>query len=186
LMMFFFCQAEDVIRDRNVTGVQTCALPISSEHSSSPVFVNTTSSRVLPAVPCMLSVSIFRSGVAHRPSRLRSSPAAAGPVESAVAVAVDSRSVCEESDCGLASSGESEPPLQAAVSASAAAPSPAAVRRAHRGARLSAEPEVVAPGEVLVTKGLVRLLPSWDAEGVKSCEIVTILTRWTVARYSVR
>src|SRR5699024_5245995 len=25
----FFCQAEDGIRDRNVTGVQTCALPIS-------------------------------------------------------------------------------------------------------------------------------------------------------------
>src|SRR5699024_12123304 len=24
----FFCQAEDGIRDRNVTGVQTCALPI--------------------------------------------------------------------------------------------------------------------------------------------------------------
>src|SRR5437868_9521397 len=27
---FFFFQAEDGIRDRNVTGVQTCALPISS------------------------------------------------------------------------------------------------------------------------------------------------------------
>src|SRR5699024_11923545 len=27
--LFFFCQAEDGIRDRNVTGVQTCALPIS-------------------------------------------------------------------------------------------------------------------------------------------------------------
>src|SRR5699024_11783381 len=26
--VFFFCQAEDGIRDRNVTGVQTCALPI--------------------------------------------------------------------------------------------------------------------------------------------------------------
>src|SRR5699024_11334654 len=26
----FFCQAEDGIRDRNVTGVQTCALPISA------------------------------------------------------------------------------------------------------------------------------------------------------------
>src|SRR5699024_11361856 len=26
---YFFCQAEDGIRDRNVTGVQTCALPIS-------------------------------------------------------------------------------------------------------------------------------------------------------------
>src|SRR5699024_11634928 len=27
---YFFFQAEDGIRDRNVTGVQTCALPISS------------------------------------------------------------------------------------------------------------------------------------------------------------
>src|SRR5699024_11929807 len=30
--MFFFFQAEDGIRDRNVTGVQTCALPISEEN----------------------------------------------------------------------------------------------------------------------------------------------------------
>src|SRR5438067_689300 len=28
-LIFFFFQAEDGIRDRNVTGVQTCALPIS-------------------------------------------------------------------------------------------------------------------------------------------------------------
>src|SRR5699024_11856178 len=28
LSIFFFFQAEDGIRDRNVTGVQTCALPI--------------------------------------------------------------------------------------------------------------------------------------------------------------
>src|SRR5699024_11333903 len=28
-LVFFFFQAEDGIRDRNVTGVQTCALPIS-------------------------------------------------------------------------------------------------------------------------------------------------------------
>src|SRR5699024_12182181 len=28
--VFFFCQAEDGIRGRNVTGVQTCALPISA------------------------------------------------------------------------------------------------------------------------------------------------------------
>src|SRR5207249_7485374 len=27
-LLFFFFQAEDGIRDRNVTGVQTCALPI--------------------------------------------------------------------------------------------------------------------------------------------------------------
>src|SRR5699024_12005912 len=30
IFYFFFFQAEDGIRDRNVTGVQTCALPISN------------------------------------------------------------------------------------------------------------------------------------------------------------
>src|SRR5699024_11869255 len=30
-LVFFFFQAEDGIRDRNVTGVQTCALPISTQ-----------------------------------------------------------------------------------------------------------------------------------------------------------
>src|SRR5699024_12229138 len=34
---FFFFQAEDGIRDRNVTGVQTCALPISSQEKASKV-----------------------------------------------------------------------------------------------------------------------------------------------------
>src|SRR5699024_12448760 len=29
-LLYFFFQAEDGIRDRNVTGVQTCALPISA------------------------------------------------------------------------------------------------------------------------------------------------------------
>src|SRR5699024_11568428 len=33
----FFFQAEDGIRDRNVTGVQTCALPISCAHRAPPV-----------------------------------------------------------------------------------------------------------------------------------------------------
>src|SRR5699024_11330183 len=33
---FFFFQAEDGIRDRNVTGVQTCALPISLSVYFSP------------------------------------------------------------------------------------------------------------------------------------------------------
>src|SRR5207248_8806861 len=32
VFFFFFFQAEDGIRDRTVTGVQTCALPISMEH----------------------------------------------------------------------------------------------------------------------------------------------------------
>src|SRR5699024_11675672 len=31
ILLIFFFQAEDGIRDRNVTGVQTCALPISAQ-----------------------------------------------------------------------------------------------------------------------------------------------------------
>src|SRR5699024_12027295 len=38
-MLFFFFQAEDGIRDRNVTGVQTCALPIYKKEMIQ-VFVN--------------------------------------------------------------------------------------------------------------------------------------------------
>src|SRR5699024_12147905 len=34
--LFFFFQAEDGIRDRNVTGVQTCALPISLSINCAP------------------------------------------------------------------------------------------------------------------------------------------------------
>jgi len=34
-LVFFFFQAEDGIRDRDVTGVQTCALPICLNHSQS-------------------------------------------------------------------------------------------------------------------------------------------------------
>src|SRR5699024_11796062 len=36
-LLFFFFQAEDGIRDRNVTGVQTCALPILCLFSSQTV-----------------------------------------------------------------------------------------------------------------------------------------------------
>src|SRR5258708_27264628 len=35
-MWFFFFQAEDGIRDDLVTGVQTCALPISASHGHKP------------------------------------------------------------------------------------------------------------------------------------------------------
>src|SRR5699024_11328013 len=36
LLFFFFFQAEDGIRDRNVTGVQTCALPIFKRDADDP------------------------------------------------------------------------------------------------------------------------------------------------------
>src|SRR5207302_8246901 len=41
-VFFFFFQAEDGIRDFHVTGVQTCALPISySRESTQPILVKT-------------------------------------------------------------------------------------------------------------------------------------------------
>src|SRR5207249_7568472 len=40
--IFFFFQAEDGIRDRNVTGVQTCALPISLRNLIQPVDEHTS------------------------------------------------------------------------------------------------------------------------------------------------
>src|SRR5207253_6955082 len=36
LQLYFFLQAEDCIRDGHVTGVQTCALPLSAGDASSP------------------------------------------------------------------------------------------------------------------------------------------------------
>src|SRR5699024_11313186 len=41
LCVYFFFQAEDGIRDRNVTGVQTCALPISVSMLDQPKKVRT-------------------------------------------------------------------------------------------------------------------------------------------------
>src|SRR5207249_9765103 len=38
IFVFFFFQAEDGIRDRNVTGVQTCALPILNPIIRSPSY----------------------------------------------------------------------------------------------------------------------------------------------------
>src|SRR5207302_7369175 len=57
-LFFFFFQAEDGIRDFHVTGVQTCALPISSEQVRS---TTTTSRR------CR-----WRRGTGRRTTTLRS------------------------------------------------------------------------------------------------------------------
>src|SRR6478609_11340945 len=44
-MFFFFFQAEDGIRDKLVTGVQTCALPISNAGRASSSATKTSTSR---------------------------------------------------------------------------------------------------------------------------------------------
>src|SRR5207245_8439715 len=57
-MLFFFFQAEDGIRDATVTGVQTCALPISSPQPAGRA-------RRLCRTPCLHE----RASAALRPGR---------------------------------------------------------------------------------------------------------------------
>src|SRR5437868_12201635 len=60
ICFFFFFQAEDGIRDRNVTGVQTCALPIcpfvniASRGSHSPFDKRTTTSSAISDARAMI------------------------------------------------------------------------------------------------------------------------------------
>src|SRR5260221_2363708 len=66
--LFFFCQAEDGIRDHCVTGVQTCALPIlfgkplennfaSAEHDT---LSNNTCARDANGVKCSFKIQAFK------------------------------------------------------------------------------------------------------------------------------
>src|SRR5258706_4298548 len=57
LLIFFFFQAEDGIRDWSVTGVQTCALPISSRRQ------HTSELQSLTNLVCRLLLEIRRTDV---------------------------------------------------------------------------------------------------------------------------
>src|SRR5690606_40511451 len=59
MIFVFFFQAEDGIRDFHVTGVQTCALPISSEKYGVPFF-SSSSLRFDPNVQQVVGGSIGR------------------------------------------------------------------------------------------------------------------------------
>src|SRR5207302_6172316 len=72
LFFFFFFQAEDGIRDFHVTGVQTCALPISSKNGcrswrTDPARFSTTCSRswktTPPAIPTAPYVLVIATSV---------------------------------------------------------------------------------------------------------------------------
>src|SRR5262249_59754299 len=54
LLLFFFLQAEDGIRDGSVTGVQTCALPISA---AAPTSRWSSSVKAAPSLPCLSNSS---------------------------------------------------------------------------------------------------------------------------------
>src|SRR5437764_9439789 len=49
VVFFFFFQAEDGIRDTSVTGVQTCALPISTGAGRETVFTKAAARRIRAA-----------------------------------------------------------------------------------------------------------------------------------------
>src|SRR5437762_5807942 len=74
LLLFFFFQAEDGIRDTSVTGVQTCALPISFCQTRTPLTLTQLSDCV-----SVISSCTWQSGTSM--TRLRAS--AIGPVPSA-------------------------------------------------------------------------------------------------------
>src|SRR3712207_8993174 len=71
----FFFQAEDGIRDIGVTGVQTCALPI-SRRATVPVQVHSArltgrSLRHLPTAYCLLPTAVRRPPSANRSEERR-------------------------------------------------------------------------------------------------------------------
>src|SRR2546430_8729939 len=76
IFYFFFFQAEDGIRDLTVTGVQTCALPISAEASRrSSIGASPCRARASrhPGASAFLDASPCRARASRRLSRLPSS-----------------------------------------------------------------------------------------------------------------
>src|SRR5436305_10827633 len=63
----FFFQAEDGIRDADVTGVQTCALPISTTHAPVSVAMSIKPSAVIDIATltgaCVVALGFVRSGL---------------------------------------------------------------------------------------------------------------------------
>src|SRR3989449_7668685 len=72
LFFLFFFQAEDGIRDVAVTGVQTCALPISSGRTARERPPPSTASRGRSRSRRVPSGSAARRSAASRPTRSRS------------------------------------------------------------------------------------------------------------------
>src|SRR5437868_8669576 len=68
IFFFFFFQAEDGIRDRNVTGVQTCALPIWISSSSRALFRASSSGQAGSRTPLSTTISLEASAEIGRAS----------------------------------------------------------------------------------------------------------------------
>src|SRR5207248_8384698 len=65
LLVFFF-QAEDGIRDRTVTGVQTCALPILMESFEYPTMSMNSTCAISSAICLLISLGMIISARARR------------------------------------------------------------------------------------------------------------------------
>jgi len=59
-LFFFFFQAEDGIRDRDVTGVQTCALPISLTAPTGRTTYDESYQALAPVVPTLAATAGYR------------------------------------------------------------------------------------------------------------------------------
>src|SRR5699024_11848437 len=78
-LLIFFIQAEDGIRDRNVTGVQTCALPILYESALPPIgVIGDTSCSLLPQVS-LITCSISSTRLPSTPDKNVVLPALKNP-----------------------------------------------------------------------------------------------------------
>src|SRR5437867_4694322 len=84
-LFFFFFQAEDGIRDRTVTGVQTCALPIYLLEKHRPVTAEQARTGLTPGLPRLTDfrpprlVLLSRSGLRVAARRAVVMPQRAGP-----------------------------------------------------------------------------------------------------------
>src|SRR2546427_6015382 len=109
VFFFFFFQAEDGIRDLTVTGVQTCALPIS--HRTGALRAGVHGAPTTQARGRSCAAALFADGTRRRLSpRRRVSP---GAPSASVPVAAEVASQPEAVECRRA-----EPPAAAVVEAS--------------------------------------------------------------------
>src|SRR5437868_10580030 len=83
IVLFFFFQAEDGIRDRNVTGVQTCALPISGV-CPSPAYSYSACVVDLDADPRTGLIHVNKVWIAHDVGRAINPLLVEGQVEGSV------------------------------------------------------------------------------------------------------
>src|SRR5699024_11606865 len=97
----FFFQAEDGIRDRNVTGVQTCALPI---WSGSPPVMGHAAVTSVTAATSVTAVQTASAIGEYQPAPRKASRAATMPALSAVSVQIG-RASCRARAQGAAVAG---------------------------------------------------------------------------------